>query len=33
MLVDHLLAGPEWDDEFAEAVGARANSPSRDETL
>jgi prevent-host-death family protein len=29
-LVDDLLAGPSWDDKFAEAVNARAKSPSRD---
>jgi len=32
-LVDHLLAGPLWDDEFAEAVSARAKTPSRDVPL
>jgi len=29
-LVDHLLAGPAWDDELVEAVNQRAKSPSRD---
>ena len=29
-LVDDLLSGPDWDDAFAETVGARAKSPSRD---
>jgi prevent-host-death family protein len=29
-LVDHLLSGPSWDDELAEAVTTRAKSPSRD---
>ena len=28
-LVDDLLSGPEWDDEFAEVVAARAKAPSR----
>ncbi|HKG82489.1 MAG TPA: type II toxin-antitoxin system Phd/YefM family antitoxin [Beijerinckiaceae bacterium] len=28
-LVDHLLAGPSWDDDFVEAVNLRAKSPSR----
>ena len=28
-LVDHLLAGPPWDDELARAVEARATTPSR----
>ncbi len=32
-LVDDLLAGPAWDDELAEAVGARAKSPGRDIAL
>jgi prevent-host-death family protein len=32
-LVDDLLAGPAWDDDFADAVNARAKSPSRDFTL
>jgi len=29
-LVDDLLSGPDWDDAFAETVGARAKSPGRD---
>ncbi|ACB96140.1 type II toxin-antitoxin system Phd/YefM family antitoxin [Beijerinckia indica] len=29
-LVDALLAGPEWDQEFAESVTQRAKAPSRD---
>lgn len=29
-LVDHLLSGPMWDDEFAAAVTARSKVPSRD---
>lgn len=29
-LVDDLLSGPEWDDEFADAVLARSKAPSRD---
>jgi prevent-host-death family protein len=28
-LVDHLLAGPPWDDELIEAIEARAKTPSR----
>jgi prevent-host-death family protein len=28
-LVDDLLAGPAWDEEFAEAVGSRAKISSR----
>jgi prevent-host-death family protein len=28
-LVDDLLAGPAWDDELAEAIGARVKAPSR----
>lgn len=32
-LVDDLLAGPAWDDELAEAVAARATTPSRDVVL
>jgi prevent-host-death family protein len=28
-LVDHLLAGPAWDDALVEDVNARAKSPSR----
>ncbi|MGO9237182.1 MAG: type II toxin-antitoxin system Phd/YefM family antitoxin [Methylocella sp.] len=28
-LVDHLLAGPLWPDDVAEAVNARAKTPSR----
>jgi prevent-host-death family protein len=28
-LVDHLLAGPTWDEELANAVNARAKKPSR----
>lgn len=29
-LVDCLLSGPPWDDEFTEAVERRAKTPSRD---
>ncbi|HSI40444.1 MAG TPA: type II toxin-antitoxin system Phd/YefM family antitoxin [Xanthobacteraceae bacterium] len=29
-LVDHLLSGPTWDDDLAEAVSERAKTPSRD---
>jgi prevent-host-death family protein len=29
-LVDHLLSGPTWDHDLAEAVDSRAKSPSRD---
>jgi prevent-host-death family protein len=29
-LVDHLLSGPAWDDEFADSVSSRAKAPSRD---
>ncbi len=29
-LVDHLLSGPVWDDELADAVAKRAKTPSRD---
>jgi prevent-host-death family protein len=32
-LVDDLLSGPAWDRELAEAVGARAKSPSRDPAI
>jgi len=32
-LVEDLLAGPTWDDDFAEAVAARAKTPSRDVAL
>jgi prevent-host-death family protein len=28
-LVDHLLSGPVWPDDVAEAVNARAKTPSR----
>jgi prevent-host-death family protein len=28
-LVDHLLAGPSWDDDLVEAVNLRAKVPSR----
>lgn len=28
-LVDHLLAGPEWDDAMVEAVDTRSKTPSR----
>jgi prevent-host-death family protein len=28
-LVDHLLTGPAWPDDFADAVNARAKTPSR----
>ena len=29
-VVDHLLSGPAWDDDLAEAVARRAKTPSRD---
>ena len=29
-VVDHLLSGPAWDDELAEAIERRAKTPSRD---
>jgi prevent-host-death family protein len=29
-LIDDLLAGPAWDDDFTETVTARAKTPSRD---
>jgi prevent-host-death family protein len=29
-LVDHLLSGPQWDDDLAAAVDRRAKTPSRD---
>ncbi|HEX8045176.1 type II toxin-antitoxin system Phd/YefM family antitoxin [Rhizobium sp.] len=29
-LVDDLLSGPTWDDDFADAVAARDKTPSRD---
>jgi prevent-host-death family protein len=29
-LVDDLLAGPTWDDDFAQTITARARVPSRD---
>lgn len=29
-LVDDLLDGPEWDDDFIEAVNARSKAPSRE---
>ena len=29
-IVDSLLSGPPWDDEFAQAVTERAKTPSRD---
>jgi prevent-host-death family protein len=32
-LVDDLLSGPPWDDAFADAVNARAKSPSRDAAI
>jgi prevent-host-death family protein len=32
-LVDDLLAGPAWDDDFTEAVTTRAKTPSRDVTF
>ncbi|WP_036289728.1 type II toxin-antitoxin system Phd/YefM family antitoxin [Methylosinus sp. PW1] len=32
-LVDDLLAGPSWDDEFAEAIVRRAKTPSRSSPL
>ena len=28
-LVDHLLAGPSWDDDLVDAVNLRAKAPSR----
>ncbi len=27
--VEHLLSGPEWDDDFAEEVNRRSKTPSR----
>jgi prevent-host-death family protein len=32
-LVDDLLSGPAWDDDFVAAVDARAKSPSRDSVI
>jgi prevent-host-death family protein len=32
-LVDYLLTGPVWDDEFVEAVTTRDKSPSRETTF
>jgi len=32
-LVDDLLAGPAWDDDVIEEIGARAKTPSRDVVL
>lgn len=32
-LVDDLLSGPAWDDSLADAINARAKSPSRDVSL
>jgi prevent-host-death family protein len=32
-LVDDLLAGPAWDDDFAQTVDTRAKTPSRDVAL
>ena len=29
-LVDHLLSGPPWDDEFVATVDPRSKTPSRD---
>lgn len=29
-LVDHLLSGPPWDDEFAATVDSRSKAPSRE---
>ena len=29
-IVEHLLSGPEWDDELARAIASRAKTPSRD---
>lgn len=29
-VVDHLLSGPAWDEELAEAIERRAKTPSRD---
>ena len=32
-LVDHLLAGPAWEDDLAGAIDARAKSPGRDQAF
>jgi len=32
-LVDDLLGGPAWDDDFAEAVATRVKTPSRNPAL
>jgi prevent-host-death family protein len=32
-LVDDLLSGPAWDDDFVAAVDARAKPPSRDSVI
>ena len=32
-LVDHLLSGEPWDDEFVEAVNARSKAPGRDQAV
>lgn len=32
-LVDDLLSGPAWDEEFADAVETRASAPNRDVAL
>ncbi|MBZ9990979.1 type II toxin-antitoxin system Phd/YefM family antitoxin [Mesorhizobium sp. BH1-1-5] len=32
-LVEYLLSGPEWDDEFAEEVNRRSKGPGRDVDL
>jgi hypothetical protein len=29
-LVDHLLSGPSWPDDFVEVVNKRAKTPTRD---
>ncbi|MFZ0208815.1 MAG: type II toxin-antitoxin system Phd/YefM family antitoxin [Roseiarcus sp.] len=29
-IVEHLLSGPEWDDELARTIASRAKTPSRD---
>jgi len=29
-LVDHLLGGRRWDDDFVDSVGTRASTPSRE---
>lgn len=32
-LVDHLLGGPAWDDDFVEEINRRSKAPSRDIAL